>query len=107
LNEKNIYPEKLAPEIDISKLEKRISEEELLKKKTNDFIGVEDLIIDIINVYDEQELNRIKLLLENNKGSTTLKIIYGSKENPKMIIRKISVTTELINGLKKYLIMEY
>ncbi len=105
LNEKNIYPEKLAPEIDISKIEKRISEEELLKKKTNDFIGVEDLIIDIINVEDEQELKRIRLLLDNNQGTTDLKIVYGSKENPKMIIRKVSITTALINGLRKYLII--
>lgn len=106
LNERGIYPEKLAIETDISKLERRISEEELSRKTTNDFIGMSEIIIDIIGVNNIEEISRIKDLINNSNGDVMLKIIYGSKTNPKLMLRKISITKELLIGLKKYIVID-
>jgi len=106
LNEKGIYPERLAPEIDINKLEKRIPEQEISKIKTNEFIQSEELIVDIRGITDENELLRIKKVIDNNQGDSRLKIIYGSENNPRMMIRKIAVNRDLIKSFSRYLVFK-
>jgi hypothetical protein len=106
LNRKGIHPERLAAEIDVTRLEKRISEKEILKKKTNDFLTLNELLIDLRGIVDIDELNKIKKTISSNLGNVTLKIIFGKYLNPSLMIRKVTITSNLIKGLSKYLVLE-
>ncbi|MEP7103322.1 MAG: DNA damage-inducible protein D [Candidatus Dojkabacteria bacterium] len=106
LNEKGIFPEQLPAEIDIQRLERRISEKEILKKKTNDFIAFTELIINLINVIEAEEILRIRDIIRENPGDIPLKVIFGSNKNKKMLTRNISLSSELINSLRKYIVIE-
>lgn len=105
LTEKGIKPENLPAEIDVTKLEKRIPESEIQKIKTNEFLGFSEIIIDLVGVTDGDEVKRISGIIAANKGDVKLKILYGSKSRRRMITRRVNISRELINGLKRYIVI--
>lgn len=105
LLESGIYPEQLPAEEDIKKLERKYSEEELLEMENANILSLDVLEIDIRGIVSMEELKNIKNIILNNQGDSTLRIYYGSKSDTKVLDRDIQVNSEVINGLKKYLVM--
>lgn len=105
LTEKGIKPENLPTKIDVTKLEKRIPESEMTQKKTNDFLGYSEILIDLVDVTDADQIKRVSDTISRNKGDVKLKILYGSKTRRKMITKKVNISRELIDILKRYIVL--
>jgi len=106
LNENGIYPEQLPAEEDIKKLERRIGQSEIEMLEINDYLELDEIVIDIRNIKDKNEVLRINELIRNHPGETSLKIIYGDKLSPKQIIRSVEISNDIISGLRKYIAIE-
>jgi DNA-damage-inducible protein D len=106
LNEKGIYPENLPPEIDVKKLEKRLSEEELKDIKSPKYINIEEISINLVGISDTSELQKVKELIDRNKGDSILKIIYGTEKAPKTITKYVNFNRFLMNGLRRYIVVK-
>lgn len=106
LNQNGIYPEELPPEQDIKKLKQkiRLTDEERFKLATSNSTLLTDgeILIDITNVFDEEELFELNEVIDNNPGDVKLKILYGDPQNPKMIVRNITPKFKVVQALQKY-----
>jgi|GEM_PF-586894 len=106
LNQNGIYPEQLPAEEDIRKLERKLSQEDVKKLKTNDFSQQTELIIDLSNVREIDALQKVKLIIANNPGTTPLKIFYGNLNSLKMFTTSIQINSTTITGLRPYIVIE-
>lgn len=105
LSESGIYPERLPAEEDVKKLEKKYSEDEIHEIEDSKVLSVNTLEIDIRGVSNEEDLEKIATLIKNNQGDSRLKIYYGSQNSPKVIIKEIQINSDIIGGLRKYLVV--
>jgi hypothetical protein len=88
-----------------SLLEKRFSIDEINNISSGSLLSLGKLEIDIRNLFDVGELKAIRDLIKNNLGDSKLIIFYGAEQNPKILECEIQINQEVINGLKKYLII--
>ncbi|MDQ6985199.1 MAG: hypothetical protein Q9M91_02910 [Candidatus Dojkabacteria bacterium] len=105
LTESGIYPEKLAIEEDIKKLERKYTEEEVNQISDNKLLSSDILEIDISRISDENEIKKISNIIKNNQGNSTLRIYYGDNKDLKVIEKDIQINSEVINQLRKYLVI--
>lgn len=105
LTESGIYPERLPVEEDIKKLEKKYSEAEIQKIEDSKLLSMGVLEIDIRDIFDKKELERIKITIANNPGNSKLRIYYGGEKDMKVIERDIHINSDLVDGLRKYLVI--
>lgn len=105
LTSNGIFPEDLPPEEDIKKLQKTFAEGDLpeLPKATLDEVG--ELRIDISEVTDKAELEAIKTLIQDNPGTTKLKIYYSQPK--KTIIKPVELNDEVYRKLEKYFLPKF
>jgi DNA-damage-inducible protein D len=105
LTESGIYPERLPAQEDIKKLERKYSEQQISEVEEARLLAIDFLEIDIREVADEVELTRIRELIHANNGHSTLRIYYGSAAETKLIERSIQITPEVVDALRKYLVI--
>jgi DNA-damage-inducible protein D len=105
LTESGIYPERLPAEEDIKKLEKKYTEEDIQEIEDTKMLNLDTIEIDIREVTTEDELKRIRSVIMNNQGNSKIKIYYGSLDNTKLIERDIQINKEVIDSLRKYLVV--
>jgi DNA-damage-inducible protein D len=105
LSESSIYPEQLPAEEDVKNLEKKYSEEDIKEVEEHKLLATDILEIDIIGVFDMEELAQIKSVIDNNQGNSKLRIYYGSEEEKLTIERDIQINPDVINALSKYLVI--
>lgn len=99
LTTNGIFPEELTPEADIKKIENDFSEIEIDDAHSLD---IKELRIDISDILDHEEIKTIKEIIVANPGDTVLKIYYDKPK--KTLIKKINLTPEVYNTIKKFMI---
>lgn len=104
LTDNGIYLERIAPEEDISKLRRRINDDELLKLE-NTPSSINEITINICEVFDQNELVKISQIIRDHTGTDSIHILYGNINEPQKITRPISVNSDLISLLKKFIVL--
>jgi len=105
LTSNGIYLERIAPEEDISKLKRRINDDELLKLENAAPLAVNEITIDICRVLDQNELVKISQIIHNHHGPDQINIIYGDPDAPAQLTRPISVNPAVISLLKQFIVL--
>lgn len=107
LTENGIYPERLPSEEDVKKLERKYTQDEIKELAEHKLLGLELIEIDISNVSNNDELEKIQSIIKSNQGDSMIKIHYGMKGGRRVIEREIQINSEVLRGLREYIVVTH
>lgn len=102
LTNNGIFPENLPPEEDIKILEEKYKNVDGAFPPTE--LDTPEITISIIGITSEDDLQILREAIIKNPGKTKIRILYGSPENRKEIVRQVSLNKEFLTTIRRYIV---